>query len=56
MGFRHRVKRLLLAEKEQYLKNYYLELLSEHDREEKNYRRDGNSDFEARKDDANHMD
>lgn len=40
----------------QYFNNYYLELLSEHEREEKNYKRDGNSNFQARKDDANHMD
>lgn len=54
MGFYHRLKRFLLAEK--YFKNYCLEPLSEHEREEKNYKRDGNSNFQAGKDDANHMD
>lgn len=56
MAFYHRSKRFLLAEKDSIYYYYYLEPFFEHEREEKDYKRDGNPHFEARKDDANHMD
>lgn len=55
-GFLPQIEKISACRKGQYFKNYYLELFFEHEREEKDYKRDGNPNFEARKDDANHMD